>query len=204
MRPRHTGTWRFPMFSPRADHVCTSPGSWRQLCQGVGDRRFWIFYELCLATLYLRLSIIFFLEKSYKKAVIFLLPGVLYVIYFSRLRLYPSVGRRIDHSLTLGALVKKLYLAVFTFLDSAVVLPFGQNLVAIGSIGCFPWCCLVVASFMVLYFRSERGRIPATMFWGLLAVCCYLSECFHWQAVQPDAFNLGNRVTVTDLSSLLF
>lgn len=146
------------------------------------------------------LSIILFLEKSYKKAVIFLVPGILYVIYyFSIAALYPSAERRLDHSLTLGELGKNYILQVFTFLDSAAGPSFWFKIWwAIGSIGLLSLLlALVVAAFMVLYFRSERGRIPTTMFWGLIAVLLLSFGMFSLTGLYSQiAFNLGNRVAV--------
>lgn len=146
------------------------------------------------------LSIIFFMEKAYKKAVLFLLPGILYVIsYFSIAALYPSAERRLEHRLTLGALLKNYILQIITFLDSAVGPSFLFKIwYAVNSIG-LPSLLLaiVVVLFMVLYFRSERGRIPTSMFWGLVAVLLLSFGMFSLTGrYSQTAFNLGNRVTV--------
>lgn len=146
------------------------------------------------------LSIIFLMEKAYKKAVLFLLPGVLYVIYyFSIAALYPSVEGRLNHSLSLGALVKNYIMQIFTFLDSAVGPSFLFKIWwAIRSIE-LPslLLALVVVSFMMLYFRSERGRIPISMFWGLVAVLLLSFGMFSLTGLYSQmAFNLGNRVTI--------
>lgn len=146
------------------------------------------------------LSIIFLREKAYKKAILFLLPGVLYVIYyFSIAALYPSVERRIDHSLSLGVLVKNYTLQFFSFLDSAVGPSFLFKIWwAISSIELFSLLlALVVVLLMVLYFSSERGRIPESMFWGLVAVLLLSFGMFSLTGFYSQmAFNLGNRVTI--------
>jgi len=146
------------------------------------------------------LSVIFLMEKAYKKAALFLLPGVLYLIYyFSISALYPSLEVKLEHSLTLGALAKNYIMQVLTFFDSAGGPSFWFKIrYAIGSIGLFSsLLAFIVITFMVVYFRSERGRISVSMFWGLVAV---LLLSFGMLSLTDRygqmAFNLGNRVTV--------
>jgi len=146
------------------------------------------------------LSIIFFVEKSYKKAVIVLVPGILYVIYyFSIAALVPSVEHRLDHSLSLLALGKNYVLQIISFVDSAVGPTFLFKIWwAVSSIGMIS---LMLAAVVVLctasYFRSERGCISISMLWGLLAV---LLLSFGMLSLTGQftqiAFNLGNRITV--------
>jgi len=146
------------------------------------------------------LSIIFLREKAYKKAALFLLPGVLYVIYYlSMAALFRSVERRIDHSLSLGALAKNYTLQLFTFLDSSVGPSFFLKIWwAISSIELFSFLlALVVVILMALYLRSARGHIPASMFWGLATVLVLSFGMFSLTGFYSQtAFNLGNRVTV--------
>lgn len=152
------------------------------------------------------LSVIFLVEKSYKKAMAFLLPGVLYVIYyFSMTAFLPrqssgsSVMHRIDYRLSLGVLVKNYVLQVFSFLDAAVGPSFLLKIwYAANSVELFSFLlAMVVILLMVVYLRSERGHIPASVFCGLMAVLLLSFGMFSVTGLYSQmAFNLGNRVTV--------
>ena len=74
------------------------------------------------------LSAIFFIEKKYKKGIIFFLPSILYVAYFFIVTtLYNKVQNRISHDLDIVFFIKTLPVNVQIFhnplhFEAAIVL----------------------------------------------------------------------------------
>jgi hypothetical protein len=67
------------------------------------------------------LSVIFLFEKNFKKAIIFVTPGVLYVAYYFWIKLhYVGVERRIDSDLSVLDFFKQILIQPLSFLESAI------------------------------------------------------------------------------------
>jgi len=67
------------------------------------------------------LSVIFLFEKNFKKAIIFVTPGVLYVAYYFWIKLqYVGVERRINSDLGVLDFFKQMLIQPLSFLESAI------------------------------------------------------------------------------------
>jgi hypothetical protein len=146
------------------------------------------------------LSIIFFIERSYKKAVIFLTPGIFYIIYyFSVASLHPSTERRLLIDLTFGKWVQNFLVQIVAFLDSFIGPSFLLKIWwSIASIELLTWVLALFFCLLIsVYFRSKSGSIPSSLFWGLMAVLFLSFGMVSLADIYGHrAFNLGNRLSV--------
>jgi hypothetical protein len=146
------------------------------------------------------LAVIFLFEKSYKKAAIFILPGLLYIsYYFSISVIYPSAEHRISHGMTVGHLIKNYLLEIPAFLDSMLGPSFWFKVYyAIGAIEFFSLVlAILVIVFMIKNIGDMKGRIPFSLWGGLLAVLLLSFGIFGISDIMGHrAFNLGNRLSV--------
>lgn len=146
------------------------------------------------------LAAIFILEKSYKKALIFMLPALLYIsYYFTIFIIQPSAEHRISHGLTIGHLIKNYLLEIPAFFDSLIGPSFWLKIYySIGAISFFSLVlALLVVIFMVKNLRTERSKIPPSLLGGLIVVLLLsfgifaIADIFGYRA-----FNLGDRLSV--------
>ena len=151
---------------------------------------------------FLGLSVIFLLEKKFKEAFLFALPGVLYIVYyFLMTHAVYSFERKIDPSLSFLDIIRYFFLQIFSFLDAAV----GPSyfLKAIWSIGSLSLLSLLLACFLFIFFLNQQSsfskisKIPKTLFAGLIAVVLLSFAMYAITGLNThSAFNLGNRGTV--------
>ena len=67
------------------------------------------------------LAVIFFLENKFKKAIIFFIPGLLYVVYYFWIKFnYVGVERRINADLGTLDFLKQMLIQPLSFLESAI------------------------------------------------------------------------------------
>lgn len=146
------------------------------------------------------LSLIFLLERAYKKALIFMAPGVLYVIYYFVMSHLPGVSKgRISADITPWLFAKQYFLQVCTFLDSAVGPSFWLKLWYSATAISFTSALLagVALVFFIKFFRSEKTCISRSLLLGLVAVVLLAFAMFALTGLYPQMiFNLGNRVMV--------
>ncbi len=146
------------------------------------------------------LSVIFLMEKSYKKALIFLTPGIAYIFYyFSIASLQPSAERRVQFDMTFGRWLQNFLVQTVAFFDSFIGPSFFLKIWwSITSVGLLSWCLVLIScALMPVYFRSKRGSISASLFWGLIAVLFLSFGMVSLADIYGHrAFNLGNRLSV--------
>ena len=146
------------------------------------------------------LAVIFLIEKSYKKAAIFLIPGVIYIIYyFSISSLHPAAERRVQFDMTISKWLQNFIVQFVAFFDSFIGPSFFFKIFySISSIGFMSWfLALVVCILIRVYFRSKRGSISASLFWGLVAVLFLSFGMLSLADIYGHrVFNLGNRLSV--------
>lgn len=146
------------------------------------------------------LAVIFLLEKSYKKAAIFILPALLYIAYyFTVSAIQPSAEHRISHSMTMGHLIKNYLLEIPAFIDSLIGPSFWLKVYySIASIEFFSFTLAVlIIVFMIKNARFEQCKISASLIGGLVAVCLLSFGMFAISDIMGHrAFNLGNRLAV--------
>ena len=146
------------------------------------------------------LAVIFLLEKSYKKAAIFILPALLYIAYyFTVSAIQPSAEHRISHSMTMGHLIKNYLLEIPAFFDSLIGPSFWLKVYySIASIEFFSiTLAVLIIVFMIKNARFEQCKISASLLGGLVAVCLLSFGMFAISDIMGHrAFNLGNRLAV--------
>jgi hypothetical protein len=146
------------------------------------------------------LAVIFLLEKSYKKAAIFILPALLYIAYyFTVSAIQPSAEHRISHSMTMGHLMKNYLLEIPAFFDSLIGPSFWLKVYySIASIEFFSiTLAVLIILFMIKNARFEQCKISASLLGGLVVVCLLSFGMFAISDIMGHrAFNLGNRLAV--------
>ena len=146
------------------------------------------------------LAIIFLVEKAYKKTLIFLAPGVAYVIYYFWIAgLHPAAEHRLQHNMTLGTWLRNCVVQVMSFFDSSIGPSFFLKIWwSINSIGLLSLClAIIVCIVMFSNFRSQHRPIPTSLLWGLVAVLVLSFGMVSLADIYGNRiFNLGNRLSV--------
>ena len=146
------------------------------------------------------LSFIFFLEKSYKKFLLFISPAIIYIIYYLTLKsLFSSTEIKIDDNLSFIKFIKTLFLQILSgfdvFLGPSFILKIFSS---IYSLSLFSFLLtLPIIFFSKFYFSSKKPIIYKPLLIGLTLVfllsCCMFAITGMYTQM---AFNLGNRVTI--------
>ena len=147
------------------------------------------------------LSVIFLVKKETKKALLFIFPGFLYLIYYFFIKFQTNVERRISHNLDALDYLKQLITQPISALDAIVGPSYWLKAIfAIQSIG---WISILIAIFISSYFilsktvLLEKPKVSKELIFGLASV---LILSFFMYALtglyQHSPFNLGNRSTV--------
>ncbi|MDO8652455.1 MAG: hypothetical protein Q7R66_09720 [Undibacterium sp.] len=146
------------------------------------------------------LALIFLVERSYKKAAVFLAPGVLYVAYYFAVQKLPGVsGGRINADLSIGVLVNRFLLQMGSFLDAAVGPSFWFKMWYSASAITVTSVMVAIATLAFLYrvWPSDRATPPKSLWAGLIAMTLLALGMFALTGLYPQiAFNLGDRVMV--------
>jgi hypothetical protein len=146
------------------------------------------------------LGVIFLVERAYKKAAIFLAPGVLYVCYYFAVHKIPDLhGGRIIADLSLTVLAKYYLLQFGSFLDAAVGPSFWLKIwYSVGSIDLISVLVgLLSLAYIFHMWPAERAALSKPLLAGLVAVTLLALAMFALTGLYPQmAFNLGNRVMV--------
>jgi hypothetical protein len=146
------------------------------------------------------LAVIFLLEKSYKKAAVFILPALLYIAYyFTVSAIQPAAEHRISHSMTMGHLIKNYLLEIPAFFDSLIGPSFWLKVYY--SIASIEFLSMALAVLIIVFIiknaRFEKCKISASLLGGLVAVCLLSFGMFAISDIMGHrAFNLGNRLAV--------
>jgi len=158
------------------------------------------------------LCILFLLNKSYKKCLIFILPNIIYVFYYiliSKIFLVSSISR-VPESLNILNLIKNYIFQILTLFDSNIGISFFLKLFySIFENNLFTIIVSVLVS--ILYFCIKKKNIQefneylldlklllALIFIILISLFMFAVTGGYYQV----AFNLGNRVSI--YSALLF
>ena len=148
------------------------------------------------------LAAIFAFERKFKKAVIFTVPGLLYVIFYFWIKLsYSEVQIRINPDLSVMGFLKQLIMQPLSFIEAAVGPTYWFKIFySIGSISLIS--ALICTTFIAFSFTrapsfSRNPILPRSLFFGLI---CVLLLSFGMFALtgrySHSAFNLGNRTTI--------
>ena len=147
------------------------------------------------------LSVIFLVRKETKKALLFIFPGFLYVIYYFFIKFQTNVERRINHNLDALDYLKQLITQPISALDAIVGPSYWLKAIfAIQSIG---WISILIAIFISSYFilsktvLLEKPKVSKELIFGLASVSILSFFMYALTGLyQHSPFNLGNRSTV--------
>lgn len=153
------------------------------------------------------LSMIYLFERSYKKAIIFITPSFLYLVFYltvSHLSIPGLSKGRIDAGITPVVFIKQYLLQLGSFIDATAGPSFWLKLWY--SCGSITVPSLIAAGLLLLVFvkqfRSDKAAVSRSLLAGLVSVVILALAMFALTGAYPQiVFGLGDRVTV--YSSLL-
>jgi len=148
------------------------------------------------------LAAIFLFERKYKKAALFALPGVLYVVFYFVIKFaYSGIEGRINSHVGIAGIVKSLIMQPITFLEASIGPSYWLKIYyAIGSLSLISF---IIASCIILYLLIKSRSFSAppvaqkSLYFGLLCVLLLsfgiysLTLLYHY-----SVFNTANRANV--------
>jgi hypothetical protein len=147
------------------------------------------------------MAMVFVFEKKIKKAIIFLIPGFVYIFYYFWFKFsYPNVERRINPDLDLISFIKHMALQFLSFIESAIGPSFFLKIFyAINSISFMSMLGVLIV--VIFLFKSPlfslRKRLYGPLFFGLISVVLFSFAMFSLTGLYThSAFSLSNRTTI--------
>jgi len=148
------------------------------------------------------LTTIFLFDKKFKKAIMFLIPGLLYVAYYFWMKFsYAGLERRINSDLSILDFIKQILIQSLSFLEAALGPSYWIKVYyAIGSISLVSAIIVITISIFAFIKMKDFSKVfimPRPLLVGLVSVLI-LSFCMYALTglYSHSAFNLGNRSTV--------
>jgi hypothetical protein len=148
------------------------------------------------------LATIFLFERRFKKAIIFLTPGVLYVAYYFWMKLnYSGIERRIDTNLNILDFLKQLVIQFLSLTESIIGPSFWLKIYyAINSISLISVIIVTILSIFAFIKIDKFSKIlksKRSLYVGLISILLLSFIMFALTGLYShSAFNLGNRTTV--------
>ncbi len=147
------------------------------------------------------LALIFIVRRDFRRAFLFVLPNIIYVVYYLTLTVYMGKGvARVPDVLDPLILCKQFLLQMATFIDAAVGPSFWLKMgLAFGQISLVTALVagLVLFAIARLPAEPEAPRPPKELLLGALGVTVAAFAMFALTGRYPQlAFNLGDRVTI--------
>ena len=148
------------------------------------------------------LATIFLFERRFKKAIIFLTPGVLYVAYYFWMKLnYSGIERRIDANLNILDFLKQLVIQFLSLTESIIGPSFWLKIYyainSISLISVITVSILSIFAFIKIEKLSKRLKPKRSLYVGLISILLLSFIMFALTGLYShSAFNLGNRTTV--------
>ena len=147
------------------------------------------------------LAIIFLIEKRFKKAIIFITPGLLYVAYYFWIKLnYVGVEKRINLDLSAFDFLKQLLIQALSFIEASIGPSYWLKVFyALESISfsAVVIITLLVFSFIKVQSCDQRSKVSKSLYFGLIGVLLLSFSMFALTGLYSHStFNLGNRTTV--------
>lgn len=146
------------------------------------------------------LSLIFLLRKQYKKFILFLVPQIIYILYYVAMKkMMGLMDYRTAEIANLSKVFKQFVLQVATFIDAALGpslwLKIYYSFVQL-SLASILISCIVIYIFY-RYYETTKERVNTELFYGLISVLFLSFGLYALTGMYPQlAFNLGNRTTV--------
>ena len=148
------------------------------------------------------LTTIFLFEKKFKKAVVFVAPGAMYVIFYFWVKFnYAGVERRIDADLSIVDFLKQMLIQPLSFLESAIGpsywLKVFYAIESISLVSVIIVALISVFAFIKIGSFSKALNISKSLYIGLISVLILSFGMYALTGLYShSAFNLGNRSTV--------
>ena len=152
------------------------------------------------------LSIIFVLEKSYKKFIIFISPAILYIIFYVTIAFVINTNEnRIDENINLIEFIKNFIFQTLSGIDAFIGPSFFLKIFwSISNINLNSILLFLIFSLLIYFnLKSKRPKFSSTLFISFLFVLILSFGMFALTGLYTQtSFNLGNRITV--YGSLVF
>ncbi|PLY10481.1 MAG: hypothetical protein C0626_05760 [Arcobacter sp.] len=146
------------------------------------------------------LSIIFLLNKQYKKFITFLLPQIIYIIYYLVIsKVFNTQTIKGSSDFSIVSLIKQFILQVGTFIDASIGPSFWLKIYySIMQLTLFSMIIGVVLVILFYkYYKIEKEKTNKQLLIVLALVVLFAFGMFALTGMYPQiAFNLGNRVTI--------
>jgi len=148
------------------------------------------------------LAIIFLIERRFKKAIIFITPGLLYVAYYFWIKLnYVGVEKRINADLSILDFLKQMLMQSLSFVESALGLSYWLKVFyavnSISLISIFIVFVISIFAFLNIDRFSKPTATPKSLLVGLVSVLILSFGMYALTGLYSHSvFNLGNRSTV--------
>ena len=148
------------------------------------------------------LAIIFLIERQYRKLLIFVTPGFVYIFYYFWMK-YNFIGSdvKIDSDLTVVSFLKNIIMQFFSLIESAIGPSYWLKVFyAIESIG-YVSLGIVTILFIFVFIKkdifSKASKVPKSLYIGIISVLLFSFGMFALTGhYNHSVFNLGNRTTV--------
>jgi hypothetical protein len=149
----------------------------------------------------LGMAMVFFFEKKFKKGILFLIPGFIYLLYYFWFKhSFPDVERRISPEIEILSFLKNFLLQIFSFLEASLGPSYWLKVFySIQSLS------FISVAFILLIFGylfqnwniSLAKKINKPLFFGLIFVVFLSFSMFALTGLYThSAFNLSNRTTI--------
>lgn len=146
------------------------------------------------------LSVIFILQKEYKKFVIFILPQIIYIIYYFIIsKVFNTQAIKGSTDFSLVSLTKQYILQVGTFIDASIGPSFWIKIYySIMQVTTFSIIIgVILVGLFYKYYKIEKEKINKPFLIALVLITLFAFGIFALTGMYPQiAFNLGNRVTI--------
>ncbi len=157
------------------------------------------------------LSVIFLLERKFKKFIVFISSFFLYFIYYAGVGLLsPQKEKRVDDGITIISLIKNIFLQITTSIDAFFGPSFFLKIFySLKSLNLYSLIIGCVIIFILINYKFQRKQfIPWKLLISLFAVFVISLFMFALTNMYSQiTFGLGNRVTIYGsllLSVLIF
>ena len=146
------------------------------------------------------LSLIFLIRKQYNKFVLFLLPQIIYIIYYIVMKEIVAMhDYRTGDILNVSKILKQYVLQVATFIDSVLGPSFWLKIYY--SFTQISLLSILIGGVLVYMFHrhyeTTKKRVNKELLYGFISVLFLAFGLYALTGYNPQlAFNLGNRTTI--------
>ena len=146
------------------------------------------------------MAIVFLFENKIKKALIFSIPGFVYIFFYFWIQYGNSVDRRIEPDLEFFSFIKNMLLQFVSFIESAIGPSYWLKVYY--SINSISFISLISVLIIAIYLfkipiLSQAKKINKPLLFGFIGVLLLSFAMYSLTGLYThSAFNLGNRTTI--------